>query len=147
MIGFRYEDRGYETPCRIWQGATSAAGYGVRRRGRRLVYVHRDEYMREHVPLPPGRRVLHHCDQPDCANLEHLFDGTPADNTRDALAKGRLKIPLIQGERHGNARLTEAQVLEIRAVAGVAKAELGRRYGVSPQMIALILTRRRWTHI
>jgi DNA-binding MarR family transcriptional regulator len=37
--------------------------------------------------------ICHKCDNPSCVNPEHLFIGTPADNTKDAINKNRLKFP------------------------------------------------------
>lgn len=33
--------------------------------------------------------ACHHCDTPPCINPDHLFEGTRADNVRDAQLKGR----------------------------------------------------------
>ena len=54
------------------------------------------------------------------------------------------------GERHPHARLTEAQVREIRrrvAAGGVSYTHLGREYGVSDNAIRQIARRRVWTHV
>ena len=48
--------------------------------------------------------VLHRCDNPGCFNPEHLFFGAPLDNSRDAVANGRMR----------GKKLTEEQVAEIK---------------------------------
>ena len=50
---------------------------------------HRKAWAEANGPIPEGLQVLHHCDNPRCYNVEHLFLGTQADNLRDMVAKGR----------------------------------------------------------
>ena len=54
-----------------------------------------------------------------------------------------------RGEHHGNAKLTEAQVLEIRALhgSGVAQRQLARQFGVDRRSISFIVSGKYWTHI
>lgn len=40
-------------------------------------------------PVPEGMFVCHRCDNKRCINGNHLFLGTPKENTQDMLSKGR----------------------------------------------------------
>jgi hypothetical protein len=84
------------TACWVWVGATIPKGYGMfhlpdltRKGGKRLVYTHRLMWEKVHGSIPDGRQVLHECDNPSCVNPDHLFIGTPKDNVRDMMVKGR----------------------------------------------------------
>jgi hypothetical protein len=81
-------------------------------------------------------------------NPDHLFAGTPEDNVRDMMKKGRCvankKLPL--GEAHHATSLTERDVIEIRK-SSATKKYLAASYGVSLSTIRNILTGRTWSHI
>lgn len=124
--------------CLIWTKARSPFGYGRISRGARgagYEVTHRVAWELEHGPIPDGMFVLHHCDNPPCSNIEHLFLGTLSDNTQDMLVKGRASGHIPGGERHPSARLTDEQVDELRRLAPDVGnyAELGRMYGISKQ--------------
>lgn len=53
----------------------------------------------------------------------------------------------VRGERAGSARLTAADVLEIRAATGIAPQVLADAYGVSRSTIRAALDRKTWQHI
>lgn len=40
-------------------------------------------------PIKPGYFACHKCDNKNCIEPEHLFEGTHRDNTNDAIRKGR----------------------------------------------------------
>ena len=72
------------------------------------------------------------------------------DNTRDMMNKGRSNfIHPRPGEAHHKAKLTDADVIEIRRLrqSGSKLIELSNRFGVSMTMISYIARRKNWTHI
>ena len=126
-------------------------GYGKISVNNRRVGTHRLAWEITYGPIPGGLDVLHNCpggDNPACCNPAHLWLGTQADNQRDMVAKGRHRAP--RGERHRNAKLTEAQVLETRrlyAGGGFTMTALASRFGVHQTTVSLILAGRRWAHL
>lgn len=92
--------------------------------------------------LQPGQVVRHTCDNPLCINPEHLVAGTHADNVQDRVERGRS----AKGERNGRAKLTPAQVLEIRA-SSAPDLTLAQVHSVHPRTIAFIRSGQNWKHL
>lgn len=124
---WREEDRGYTTPCWIWQLAPkSSAGYGtVWLRGRETL-AHRAMYEQEIAPIPPGLVIDHLCRQTRCVNPSHLEAVTPTVN-----------------QRRSSARLTEDDVATIRASKD-RQSDLARRFSVAPSHISRIRSGQAW---
>jgi hypothetical protein len=61
--------------------------------------------------VPAGLFVRHTCDNPPCCNPAHLLIGTPADNVRDAVERGRV----ARGFRLPQTRLSDEDVRYIRS--------------------------------
>lgn len=76
-------------PCKIWEGDTFPNGYGRLYRDGKTLLAHRVAYEEANGPIPDGLFVLHHCDNPPCIEVSHLFLGTNQDNARDMVEKGR----------------------------------------------------------
>lgn len=80
--------------CFLWVGGYRTTGYGqFNFRGKRSEKAHRAAWVLAHGDIPAGMHVLHHCDNPACVNVAHLFLGTALDNVRDMIAKGRDRNP------------------------------------------------------
>jgi len=88
--------------CVFWSGSVNAYGYGTLQNPNRLegepkqLLAHRWAWQQANGPIPPGMYICHSCDEPRCVNPAHLFLGTPSDNTRDAIAKGRFVVKTPQ---------------------------------------------------
>lgn len=141
-----------QTPrgCIEWAGARTTRGYGRIGRYDRERYTHRVMWeLTNGQPIPPGMVVRHRCDNPPCLNPEHLELGTTADNNRDALERGRQVPSKVRGSGVGTAKLTEAQVAEIKAAlrAGEPMTVVARRFGVSKFPIQEIVHGRAWRHV
>ncbi len=135
-----------ENGCLDWTGHLSR-GYGRFSIGDEFFQSHRFAWELVNGPIPEGMFVCHHCDRRSCCRVDHLFLGTQADNMRDREAKGRGADH--SGEKHGRAKLTEAQVIEIRSprFAGWSQPAIAEHFGVSRGTIGFILLRKNWTHL
>jgi hypothetical protein len=83
--GYTVVDRGYETPCWVWNGALSSRGYGATRdneKGSRKVPAHRYFWERENGPVPEGLQLDHLCRVRACVNPDHMEPVTAAENVR-----------------------------------------------------------------
>lgn len=118
--------------CIEWTGQIGGQGRpmaNLPRHGakRRSLYAYRVVWAIERAPLPAGIHICHRCDNPICINIEHLFLGTPALNTRDKISKGRSHIYCYSPEEKIRA-ITEWQSGQWPSIRSLA-AHLGITHG------------------
>jgi hypothetical protein len=90
LARIREEDRGYTSPCWLWQlgltptgyAKTFIAGFGKNTR------VHRASYAIFVGPIPDGLTIDHLCRVKHCCNPAHLEPVTDEENRRRAIANG-----------------------------------------------------------
>lgn len=109
----------------------------------RRVYAHRVIWEHVHGAIPDGMQINHVNGVKDDNRIANLELVTPAGNVQHAYATGL--ITPMSGTRNGNARLTTAQVLQIRQrqQAGEQQRALAAEYGVSKAQVCRIVSGKR----
>jgi hypothetical protein len=136
-----------EQGCLEWTTGKGNKGYGQFNIGRRPFRAHRIAYFLANGIDPGEQLVLHSCDNLACCNPAHHFLGTALDNARDRDFKGRGNTP--RGGRHGNAKLTETAIREIRErhAAGESHKDIAMTFSMHRMAISLIISRKSWKHV
>jgi hypothetical protein len=142
--------------CWLFQGYLmrnkTGMGYGwVYFQGKNMG-AHRASWIFHNGEIPDKLFVCHKCDVPHCLNPEHLFLGTARDNVFDMINKGR-KAPSAfigrNGEKHSQAKLNVAQVIEIKKMLNkkVSFSKIGSLYNVSKSTIGSIKCGKNWASV
>lgn len=137
-----------EGSCLLWPFETNHAGYGRLRVNGRKESAHRLALALVEPEPEGGAFALHSCDNPLCVSPAHLRWGSHDDNMADKVARGRAAIQ--SGEANGRAKLSEAEVLEIRRLAaeGVrSQRDIAAAFGVDQSTVSDIHRRKRWAHL
>jgi len=128
------EDRGYETPCWIWQASCNSTGYGLIYWRKTRGYAHRWFYERVHGKVPSRLHLDHLCRNRDCVNPDHLEPVSAAENVRRGLTRTTLT-------------LADAHDIYRRASNGELQIALATEYGISKQHVSGIVCGRVWKDV
>jgi hypothetical protein len=147
----RFWDRVDKTPglgpkgeCWEWRGSTADNGYGKTSHENKTVSTHRMAWF-----LATGKfsdhYVLHGCDNKICVRIDHLREGPPLENARDAVERGQQP----SGESHGMALINDAIAGRVKTLlkAKVPKIEIARRLEIDRHIVYSISYNRTWRHV
>lgn len=87
-----------ESSCWLWTASVNSKGYGSFAIKGSGVSAHKVSWAlakNDGVLSDSKSHVMHSCDVRSCVNPNHLSLGTPKDNARDAISKGRnvVRVP------------------------------------------------------
>jgi hypothetical protein len=133
-----------QSGCWRWMGSLDQKGYGQIRIDGSNVRATRVALTLAGRPKTDGLYVCHTCDVTACVNPDHLFEGSQAQNLKDASAKGRIKVPGFYGERCGSSKLTVEDAFYIRTSSATAGA-LALLFDVHRDTILGVKSGKNWT--
>lgn len=104
-----------------------------------IVYAH-TVILQTFVGLrPDGFQACHNDGDPRNCNLDNLRWDTVQSNNNDKKIHGTTG----RGSKNPGSKLTEADVIAIRSASGLNR-DIAKPYGIHPDTVSLIKTRRRW---
>lgn len=99
--------------CWLWTAGKVTRGYGAFHIKDKQIRAHRASMIIEHGGIPDGKWVLHKCNVRACVRPDHLYFGTPQDNSNDMKKAGTV-VGYKKGEAHPNTTFTADIVKYIR---------------------------------
>ena len=129
---YKEEDRGYLTPCWIWQVDINIDGYGWLHVARKTTGAHCFMYEKKHGKIPKGMQLNHLCRVRCCVNPDHLEVVT-------------IKINVQKGK---SAKVNAKEACEIRDLflrTTYKQREIAKLYGISQQQVSDIVINKCWS--
>jgi len=126
--------------CWIWKGV-KIKGYGIMFH-KKPVKAHRFSYEIHKGKIEKNKIICHTCDNPSCINPDHLYQGTPEDNSHDAYNRNRMVV----GEKHHYSKLKEYQVKYILS-CNERGIDLAKKFSVSEDTISRIRNKKNWKNV
>ena len=138
----RLTDNDPITGCWNWKKYRNKCGYGMMGFNGFVVGVHRISYLLFVGDLIDGMEICHTCDNPACANPDHLFQATHAENIKDCFRKGRLNFCKMErnGENNSASTISDAMILEARSMLnrGMRGVDVARALKIGQSSVSRI---------
>jgi len=132
--------------CWNWIAGCDFDGYALFKYYRKTRRAAQIAMIITHGNIPDGMWVLHKCDNPKCVNPDHLYFGTPSQNSHDREDRNRGRC--LIGGLNGYNKLVEEQVAEIKKLIGkYTGREIAKIYNVTPSLISCIKHNKIWNHV
>ena len=149
---WKHVDKRGENDCWNWTANLCRGGYGSvwNRKTNRNIAAHKFSYELHYGQIIKGNHIIHSCDNKACVNPKHLSQGTPKQNTNEAIERGlrpACAIPIAYGEDNPKSKLTLEQVRFIRANPQLGHKEIADMWGLSPNCIRGVRIGRTWKNI
>lgn len=132
-----------EDDCLPWPFGRGKNGYGqIWINGKRIT-AHREMCVAVHGAPPTGKHeASHSCGKGHlgCCNPRHLAWKTKVENEADKIIHGTSN----RGERNPRAKLTRAEIVEIRSASNTPRNLLAKKFGVKRGTIMDIRSGRSW---
>lgn len=131
--------------CLLWPFYRSRSGYAIASYGGKRRVVSRLLCELTHgLPPSASHEAAHSCGNGHrgCVTKRHLSWKTHSDNMGDMVAHGAS----AKGERHGNSKLAESDVLAIRSLGhSMTAACIAKQFGISRRNVSNILNGDSWS--
>lgn len=119
-----------ESGCHEWQSTIHRDGYGKFWFAGKQMAAHRVAYLLQVGEIPERLHILHKCDNRKCVNPEHLYAGTPKQNTRDKIERngwhGNMRYPFAIVERARTLYREGMTQQEIADLLGTTQTQVSR---------------------
>jgi len=103
------------------------------------------------LPNPENKPQINHIDGNKLNNhISNLEWCTSSHNNKHAYQIGLKKPTDAKGQKNGNSKVTEQQIVQIRQLYTTknnTNKEMGEKFGVSPYHISRIINKKLWKHI
>lgn len=141
----KYIQKNISNGCWEWTGSKTKDGYGKSWFRGKTIRAHRLSFLsHKKEEIPEGYLILHKCDNPICINPDHLFCGTPSENTIDMYKKGRGVNN--RGENCGTSKLNKKEIEEIKKqwLSGESQGIIAKRYKITQSNVSRIVNEKTW---